>query len=1300
MNDKNNESNNSELSFKDKIKMFNKPLTTTKKPKNNNNDKNLISSEKNSQSNQFQNTLQLFNKKNNGINELSNIDIKNKKNSKIENEKNNINNKSIEKRTKKNEFLDINNLKETKITPKRNTICANPFTEENSKSKKSIKNEEKLTDKINKFNYADKNKEQNDSKINNNNLNKNKINKDIKEISNKFSAKSNNPKKDDKNNKLKKSENISNKNKSGNVIDLRKNILLFDQISDINYSHRETISNFSGNRNQQKKNTDIINKNKEKNKPKTIINVDFEKLQKKRFSIRLPLGRPLIDLEKIKITPEKKIKENKIKTSSPKFVPNPKKALKNKQINPFINESEKINQNNSINKIKNVNVKKKVVIKSPNKIETTTKSIEKKTKSNRANTIYVKNNKKEKIQEEILESIQISSDMKKNSFCKAFVATSIPKKEIKFIENSEGEKSCCNHEECAQLPAMEPRIIYKYPEKDTKELEISNVLSFLCFPNNIKICFNSDESKIIPSRNYRNCLTSQVGDRYYMMMYHFFVRISKKEFYEKYDIDTLKEKLENIPNIEYIYIPFCICLVSKNSFFFQMNLCLESIFLSLLNPNTKFEELKEFLSYLINSVPAPYINTSINFAIPNCSHLIELYPCFYQDIDVYLTTPIQLLDKLKPNNILFLLRLLLLEQKILLVSNDYNSLTQVSLNLISLLYPFSWINIYIPVITINLLKYLESFLPFFYGMHKSLYEKEIVKTTIYKSQRDLYIFDIDENTFEISRNIQSTTKANVIKYLDRHVPSFPKKIEDLIMNQLAILKSYYKNSVDNRMSFNADKRKDIISNCIKMKEVFIQAFIELFFEYKKYLSIIGDVPIFNTKSFIQDKTESEQIFFKEFTSTQIFQIFIQNSSNYINKINKKYYFDELIKDYLLKRNALDEKAQKNYFIIVNNEFENKMRKHLYENSKIYYVIPSDLKLFEYINDKLKDKRGIYYIEDLKSSLKNEFKYYNLLDPKGKLKTDKKIIYHDFNIFYNQSQDDIKYYKYFMTKEEKIEKEELKIEIKSKNKNNQEKELPKSSKNDDINKKEAKIAEEEISEIEKENIKDNIDSKLRKVFRAEKININEDSEVLLSSMETEFGKNYFLSLFKLNNNIKQVKFINEDSFQILFEVITKSLLKLSLNNPKDKLFAMKLLKSFIFYKKMNEMEEVSLIEKIVEYFSKKKFNLFKEEGYWELWVEEELKENNSDLFNKLKVMYENKESFYYYIDEEDEKVKEFKNKGKACVQELIKILEEVKINKSFILSVIEHLCDKFIQIDDFRSQMVSEIRGFGTETLKK
>ena len=1296
MNDKNNESNNAKLSFQDKLKMFNQQQAPTKNTKNINNDKTL---EKKSQPHQFQNTLPIFNKKTIGANELSKIENRNKKNSKIENEKNN---NIINKSFKKNEFLDIDNFKDSKITPKRITTGINPFSEENSKSKKPVKNEEKLIDKINKFTYIDKtNKEQDETKINNNknNLNKNKTNnKDIKEITNKISIKNNKEKKDEKNSKTIKNDNLSDKNKSGHVADLRKEILSFEKGKEIQNSHKETENNFND-KNQQKKNIDNMDKNKENNLNKNKFNIAFDKLQKKSLSLLLPLGKPLIDIEKIKnIPPENTKKETKLTTNSTRTNNIPKKNLKYQQTNPFINDTEKLSQNS------NKQLKKKGPIKSPKKTETKPKSLEKKVKNKRTYSTVIKNNKKEIIEEVILEPIQVKTDEKINSFCKAFVASSIPKQDIKIIENTEGEKSCCGHEECSQLPAIKPKIIYKFPEKDSKELEISNVLSFICFPNNIKICIYNDESKIFPSRNFRTCLTSQVGERYYMMMYHFLIRKTKKEFFDEYHgINSIKEKIEsfqNSNNIEYIHIPYCFCLISKYSFFWQMNICLESIFLSLLNPKTKLEELKEIFSYLINSVPSPYVNTSVNFAIPNCSHLIELYPCFYQEIEVYLTTPIQLLNKIKQPNILLLLRLLLMEQKILLISNDYSTLTQVSLNLMSLLYPFSWVNIYIPVITINLLKYLESFLPFFCGMHKSLYEKEIVKNTLYKSQRDLYIFDIEENTFDISRNIQGSNKVIPLKFLNSHIPSFPKKIEDLIMNQLAILGSYYKNSVDIKASFNANKRKDIISNCIKMKEIFIQAFIELFFEYKKFLSLIGDVPIFNIKSFIKDKTESEQNFFKEFTSTQIFQIFIQNASNFMNKKDKKFYFDELIEEYMTKKKR-DEKNQKNFFIIVNNEFEDKMNKNLYQSSKIYYVIPSKMKLFDNINEKLKDSKEINYIKQLKSNLQNEFRFYNLLGIDGKLNNNKKIIYHEFNIFETQKitkeEKNIKYYKYFITDEEKIEKEELKQEIKSKTIKIEEKEIT-TPYSGNINKKQSKEKskriKEEISESEKENIRDNIDSKLRKIFRAEKINISEDSEVLLSSMETQFGKNYFLSLLASNNEIREVKFISEDSFQILFEVLTKALLKLSLNDPKDRMFSMKLLKSFCFFKKMNEQEEVSLLENVIEYLTKKNCNLFKDEKFWELWVEEELREYNQDLFDKLRDSYENKT--YYYIDEDDEKVKEFKEKGKSYIEELIKIMLGVKIIGSFILSVIKNLCDKYIQIEEFRSQKVAEIRGFGTE----
>ena len=53
--------------------------------------------------------------------------------------------------------------------------------------------------------------------------------------------------------------------------------------------------------------------------------------------------------------------------------------------------------------------------------------------------------------------------------------------------------------------------------------------------------------------------------------------------------------------------------------------------------------------------------------------------------------PISLLDNIKVSNLVLLFRLLLFEQKILLISEDYDTLTQVSLNLISLLYPHIFI---------------------------------------------------------------------------------------------------------------------------------------------------------------------------------------------------------------------------------------------------------------------------------------------------------------------------------------------------------------------------------------------------------------------------------------------------------------------------------------------------------------------------------------------------------------------------------------------------------------------------------
>ena len=1273
MNGKNNETNNAQLSFKEKIKMYNNQSLPSNIKNNMNNEKNINNLEKKSNINQFRNTLQTFNNNNIVANEYSKIENK----LKIENEKIfKSNNEEDEKKSEIKNKFELSNLQNKKMTQKRKSRIINPFIVDDINSKNPLKKEENLIERIKKLNYNDKNINE---KIENKYLNK-----------------------EEKNIKHKKSEKKNVKDKAKYIGEVKENLYSLD-VNNISSKRRFTIFNSNKNKLHTLKNIDNMNKSKECNINK-FNNNENDIFSRKRYSIKVPTNKPLFNKEKlINFSPKEAHKISIKKSNSPKNNALNKKSINSKNKNPFINDYENNNFIHQNPKKKTINLKKDDTKKNEfleNRIKT--------------NTVYITKNtntKKEKVEEVLLEEIPISLDTKLNSFCKAFIVSSIPKDNMTLIENAEEEKSSCGHEECSHLPAIEPRLIYKYPEKDSKELEITNNLGYFCFPNYIKLCIHDDESKIIPEKNIQTCLTNQIGDRYYTMMFHFFVKISVKAFYDQYKVaKEIKEKIELIKkskNIEYIYIPYCIGLISKYTFFWQMNICLESIFLTLCNPNIKYEEFKEVLNYLINSVPSPYINTSIHFPIPNCSHLIELYPCFYQDIQVNLTTPITLVDHLTPNNILILLRLLLMEQKILLISSDFNILTQVSLNLISLMYPFSWVNVYIPIITSKIVRYLESFLPFFSGMHKNLYEKEKIKDILYKCHNDLYIFDIDQNLLEISKNIEGKNKVNSLKYLNSHVPNFPKKIEDLMMSQLAILKSYYKNSKDKSKMYNYNKREVIISNCIKMKEIFIQAFIELFFEYKKYLSIIGDIPIFNTKSFIKDKKESEKSFFNSFTNTQIFQIFIQNSSNYINNNNRnqKYYFDELIEEYCSKRKNNDKKTQKNYYIILNNEFENKMNKHLFKTSKIYYTKLSNLKLFEKINASLKDKKGLNYITILKSLLNKDFKYHNLLNVDGKLKNNYKIINHNLTVFDNLSSEktkNIKYYSYFMTEEELAEKEiNLEQNIK-KVENKQEEKKINNDENRDDNKIKNDISkkEKEKIELEQESIRDNIDAKVRKIFRSEKIDIKKDSEILLSSTETEYGKNYFLSLFTLNNKVKQVKFLNEDSYKILFEVITKSLLKLSLKNSKDKVFAMRLMKTFSYYKILKEKEEISFISKIIDYLSSKSFKLFQDEKFWEMWFEDELKEIDKELLDQLKAMSEDKENVYYYIDEEDEKVIQFKNKGKLYIKELIKYMSQVKKGKSFILTIVGTLCDKYIQIDEFKSKIVSEIMAIGKEKSKK
>ena len=316
-----------------------------------------------------------------------------------------------------------------------------------------------------------------------------------------------------------------------------------------------------------------------------------------------------------------------------------------------------------------------------------------------------------------------------------------------------------------------------------------------------------------------------------------------------------------------------------------MEKCLESIVKSINDEKLNIEELNNYISYIVRSIPAPPNHCKILFPLAYNYKLIEIQPPYFKDINQFGDNPLVLLSHLSEKNILILFKLLVFEQKVIIVGKDNDLVSRIMLNFVTLLYPFEWIHTYIPIMSEKMLKFLQAFLPFFNGMNLTLLKK--AKPILAQASKGVFIFNIDDQTIEINSNYKINSKPTKISsYLKRHIPNFPKNLEQLILKELKIMKLSLEKS--------KDEQDRLIIN-LQLKNLFMQIFTEILYDYKKYSYIIDDYPVFNSFLLIKDKEKKGSNFYKEFTSTQLFQMFIQNSL--FHPDDKKTYFEERLSDF-------------------------------------------------------------------------------------------------------------------------------------------------------------------------------------------------------------------------------------------------------------------------------------------------------------------------------------------------------------------------------------------------------------------
>ena len=788
----------------------------------------------------------------------------------------------------------------------------------------------------------------------------------------------------------------------------------------------------------------------------------------------------------------------------------------------------------------------------------------------------------------------------RETFCSGFFITSFPTKNASIFEKSENLPAPCSHKACSVLKAMKPEIIMRYPLKDTEEVEINNMAATLCFPTGIKLCHSENELKPCKMDDYLTLITNRLGERLYIMTFHFYLKMKMVEFDKKYEKYPLKFKLvelnQKIKEIDFdkiddltfnvfeemkickefesrvnVHIPYCLALISKYPYVKQMKQSIKCIF-KIIEKQVKDNnlQLNELLMYLIHSIPIPNINSFIKFPLPYISmeeqinkknNLIMIEPPKFKDMNILNCNICELLNIFRIKNIIRIFRLLLFEKKIVFIDDDYSRLSNVMNSFLSLIYPFHWVHVYIPIMTIPMIKYLETFLPFLIGMHSSFIPH--IKTILSKNTNEkeqVYLIFVGEDKIRISDFFKEDKKMRKSHFLHKNLTNLPIWAYILLDHLLKGIKSKMKSI----------KNEEIQQLNFEIQNSFIEIFVEMFANYSKYIYRVGDDSIFNRNLFLSKRNVFEKKFFNEFLETQMFLQFkdeiLGDGFEYFKlKVSERNsdYNNEILRQTILEktRTVVNDNIQEIKLYVINHQFKTIIK--------------------EEKEEKKKGNSNDNYIITYLNSFENEEYDYS------------KCIIYLVPTFQTIG---------VMVKESKA------IDQKSNNNNYN---LKKSIK---------KTEEEKKKQFQIYKIQEQIKDYTLQIFKSD-ININENDLKNIIKMLTneEIARESFIKL--ISKNISKVVILPKNSFDALYQLIYETLLVLILQlESSDHLFkdGVLLVKSMMNYGKEEKGKIVTIWDLCKEKLMEN--TLIYEQKFWNEWYFFEINNNmnlNGDLLNDVK-----------------------------------------------------------------------------------
>jgi len=197
---------------------------------------------------------------------------------------------------------------------------------------------------------------------------------------------------------------------------------------------------------------------------------------------------------------------------------------------------------------------------------------------------------------------------------------------------------------------------------------------------------------------------------------------------------------------------------------------------------------------------------------------------------------------------------MLLERKIFLLSKSKTILNQICLALTTLLFPFKWNHVFIPVLPLKCKGCADAFVPLIMGIS----------------------FNIDLNDLPEDALVVNIETNQLVKNNEK-IPKLPLKLAEKLMKKLEKYKYKYNNPVDVLKIQYCDEVFNYCDttegrdkfNTQEIRNSFFEFFISMFWMFEKYFKISkktnieGEIEpaIFNREIFLKEHNSQDVIFY-------------------------------------------------------------------------------------------------------------------------------------------------------------------------------------------------------------------------------------------------------------------------------------------------------------------------------------------------------------------------------------------------------------------------------------------------------